>query len=191
MLHSKGRFRGRKQEFASRGNRYRSQAKYTGILVHHHKDHQRREHPYSTRRTLYAGQWRIPAYSKSETSCAVNLTICCWSRDQEQWNCKLFQNVRNVTKVVHEYYKEAKFKQVKTGRRLLFIDLFEGSHPPPFCIVRGQKISVSYRGQRCVWVIRKRWPRSSTPDFFKEETKNPSRNEGCRKVGFEPGTHDQ
>ena len=54
----------------------------------------------------------------------------------------------NVTKVVHGYYKEAKFKQVKTGRRLVFIELFEGSHPPPFCIVRGQKISVSYRGRR-------------------------------------------
>ena len=51
-------------------------------------------------------------------------------------------------KVVHEYYKEAKFSQVKTGRRLVFIELFEGCHPPPFCIVRGQKISVSYRGRR-------------------------------------------
>ena len=58
-----------------------------------------------------------------------------------------FRMYGNVTKVVHEYYKEANFKQVKIGRRLVFIELFEGSHPPPFCIVRGQKISVSYRGQ--------------------------------------------
>ena len=27
-----------------------------------------------------------------------------------------------------------------------------------------------------------------TLNFSKEETKNPSRNEGCEKVGFEPGT---
>ena len=59
-----------------------------------------------------------------------------------------FRMYGNVTKVVHEYYKEAKFTQVKTGRRFVFIELFEGCHPPPFCIVRGQKISVSYRGRR-------------------------------------------
>ena len=59
-----------------------------------------------------------------------------------------FRMYRNVSKVVHEYYKEAKFNQVKTGGRLVFIKLSEGCHPPPFCIVRGQKISVSYRG-RC------------------------------------------
>ena len=58
---------------------------------------------------------------------------------------------RNVTKVVHEYYKEAKFSQVKTARRLVFIELFEGCHPPPFCVVRGQKISVSYRGRRSLY----------------------------------------
>ena len=43
-----------------------------------------------------------------------------------------FRMYGNVTKVVHEYYKEAKFTQVKTGRRLVFIELFEGCHPPPF-----------------------------------------------------------
>ena len=59
-----------------------------------------------------------------------------------------FRMYGNVTKVVHEYYKEAKFSQVKTMRRLVFIELFEGCHPPSFCIVRGQKISVSYRGRR-------------------------------------------
>ena len=59
-----------------------------------------------------------------------------------------FRMYGNVTKVVHEYYKEAKFSLVKTGRRLVFIKLFEGCHHPPFCIVRGQKISLSYRG-RC------------------------------------------
>ena len=30
-----------------------------------------------------------------------------------------------------------------------------------------------------------------TWNFSKEETKNPSRNEGCEKLGFEPGTQDQ
>ena len=52
----------------------------------------------------------------------------------------------SVTKVVHKYDKEAKFKQVKTGGRLAFIELFEDSHPSPLCTVRGQKSSVSYRG---------------------------------------------
>ena len=60
------------------------------------------------------------------------------------------------------------------------------------------------RRRRRVWVIRKRWPLSSTPDFSKEErpdfkrpdfskeeTKDPSRNEGCEKFGFEPGPHIQ
>ena len=44
--------------------------------------------------------------------------------------------------------------------------------------------------RRCVWVIRKRWPQSSTPDleFFKRGNKKPSRNEGCEKVRFEPRT---
>ena len=50
-----------------------------------------------------------------------------------------FHMYGNVRKVVHEYYKEAKFSQVKTGRRLVFIELFEGCHPPSFCIVRGRK----------------------------------------------------
>ena len=40
--------------------------------------------------------------------------------------------------------------------------------------------------RRCVWVIRKRGPPSSTPDlefenFSKEEIKDPSRNDGVKK----------
>ena len=53
-----------------------------------------------------------------------------------------------VKNVAYEYYRDPEFGNVKTGRRLVFIDLYEGHGVPPFCIVRGQKISVSYRGCR-------------------------------------------
>ena len=53
-----------------------------------------------------------------------------------------------VKNVAYEYYRDAQFANVKTGRRLVFIDFYEECGAPPFCIVRGQKISVSYRGRR-------------------------------------------
>ena len=53
-----------------------------------------------------------------------------------------------VQKVAYEYYRDPNFANIKTGCTLVFIDLYEGHGVPPFCIVRGQKISVSYRGRR-------------------------------------------
>ena len=58
---------------------------------------------------------------------------------------KMYGEVKNVA---HEYYRDAQIATVKTGRRLVFIDFYEGCGAPPFCIVRRQKISVSYRGRR-------------------------------------------
>ena len=59
-----------------------------------------------------------------------------------------FKMYGDVKTVAYEYYREAQIATVKTGRRLVFIDFYEGCGAPPFCIVRGQKISVSYRGHR-------------------------------------------
>ena len=56
----------------------------------------------------------------------------------------------HVTRVTDELYKEEDFKHVKTGRRLVFIRLAEGSAPPPYCIINNQKMSVSYRGKENV-----------------------------------------
>ena len=58
---------------------------------------------------------------------------------------KMYGTVKNVA---YEYYRDPEFGNVKTGRQLAFIDLYKGHGVPPFCIVRGQKISVSYRGRR-------------------------------------------
>ena len=58
---------------------------------------------------------------------------------------KMYGTVKNVA---YEYYRDPEFGNIKTGRRFVFIDLYEGHGVPPFCIVRGQKISVSYRGRR-------------------------------------------
>ena len=49
-----------------------------------------------------------------------------------------------------EFYKEEEFKHVKTGRRLVFIRLAEGSTPPPYYIINNQKMTVSYRGKENV-----------------------------------------
>ena len=54
------------------------------------------------------------------------------------------------TRVTDEFYKDEDFKHVKTGRRLVFIRLAEGSTPPPYCFVNNQKMSVSYRGKENV-----------------------------------------
>ena len=62
--------------------------------------------------------------------------------------CDYFKMYGTVKNVAYEHYRDPEFGNVKTGRRLVFIDLYEGHGVPPFCIVRGQKISVSYRGRR-------------------------------------------
>ena len=41
-----------------------------------------------------------------------------------------FRMYRNVSKVVHEYYKEAKFNQVKTGRRLVLLSYLKDATLP-------------------------------------------------------------
>ena len=56
----------------------------------------------------------------------------------------------HVTRVTDEFYKDEDFKHVKTGRRLVFIRLAEGSTPPPYCIINNQKMSVSFRGKENV-----------------------------------------
>ena len=58
-----------------------------------------------------------------------------------------FNMYGTVKNVADEYYRDPEFGNVKTGHRLVFIDLYDGHGVPPFCIVRGQKISVSYRGR--------------------------------------------
>ena len=62
-----------------------------------------------------------------------------------------FRMYGTVKNVAYEYYRDPEFGKVKTGHRLVFIDLYDGHGVPPFCIVRGQKISVSYRGRRPIW----------------------------------------
>ena len=53
----------------------------------------------------------------------------------------MYGDVKNVT---YGYYRDAKFEKVKTEQQLVFINLFQGCGVPPFCKVRGQKISVGY-----------------------------------------------
>ena len=70
--------------------------------------------------------------------------------DPENSNIEIFDYFSQhgyVSKVTHEFCKENGFTHAKTGRRLVFIRLAEGSSPPPFCIVRNQKMSVSCRGK--------------------------------------------
>ena len=49
-----------------------------------------------------------------------------------------------IKTVGYEYYRNAQFANVKTGRWLVFIDFCEECGAPAYCIVRGQKISISY-----------------------------------------------
>ena len=63
---------------------------------------------------------------------------------------KYFRMYGDVKKVRYEYHRDAKFSNVKTGRRLVFIELFPGCGAPPFCVVKGQKMTVSYRGRRAL-----------------------------------------
>ena len=50
-----------------------------------------------------------------------------------------FKMYGDVKTVAYEYYREAQIATVKTGRRLVFIDFYEGCAAPPFCIVRGKR----------------------------------------------------
>ena len=73
--------------------------------------------------------------------------------DPEISNDEIFDYFRlygHVTRVTDEYYKEEEYKHVKTGRRLVFIRLAEGSTPPPYCVINNQKILVSFRGKENV-----------------------------------------
>ena len=70
--------------------------------------------------------------------------------DPEISNTEIFDYFNmygTVSRVTHELYKEKGFTHVRTGRRLVFIKLAEGSAPPPYCIIRNQKMSVSFRGK--------------------------------------------
>ena len=59
--------------------------------------------------------------------------------DPEISNIEIFEYFSQygyVSMLTHEFYEENGFTHVKTGRRLVFIRLAEGSSPPPFCIIR-------------------------------------------------------
>ena len=73
--------------------------------------------------------------------------------DPEISNNEIFYYFRlygHVTRVTDEFYKDEEFKHVKTGRRLVFIHLAEGSTPPPYCVINNQKMAVSFRGKKNV-----------------------------------------
>ena len=61
-----------------------------------------------------------------------------------------FSYYGKVTRVTDEYYKDEGFQHVKTGRRLVFLHLEDGMTPPPYCIIKNQKVIVSYRGKNKV-----------------------------------------
>ena len=58
-----------------------------------------------------------------------------------------FKMYGTVSRVIHELYEGKGFTHMRTGRRLVFIKLAEGSTPPPYCIIQNQKMSVSFRGK--------------------------------------------
>ena len=66
--------------------------------------------------------------------------------DPDIWNSEIrdyFRMYGTVQKVACKYYRDLNFANIKTGRRLVFIDLYKRTWcTPSFCIVRGQKISV-------------------------------------------------
>ena len=64
--------------------------------------------------------------------------------------CTYLSTLGYVTRVTDEYYKEEEYEHVKTGRRLVFIRLADGAAPPPYCIIKGQKMAISYRGKNKV-----------------------------------------
>ena len=73
--------------------------------------------------------------------------------DPEISNDEIFDYFRlygHVTRVTDEFYKDEEFKHVKTGRRLVFIRLAEGSTPLPYCVINNQKMAVSFRGKKNV-----------------------------------------
>ena len=70
--------------------------------------------------------------------------------DPEILNTEIFDyfyNYRHVTRVTDEYYKDEEFKHVKTSRRLVFLHLADRASPPPYCIIKNQKMIVSYKGK--------------------------------------------
>ena len=70
--------------------------------------------------------------------------------DPEISNVEIFEyfsNYGKVTRVTDEYYKDKGFEHVKTGRRLVFLRLEDGMRSPPYCIIKNQKMIVSYRGK--------------------------------------------
>ena len=73
--------------------------------------------------------------------------------DPEISNDEIFDYFRlygDITRVTDEFYKDEEYKHVKTGRRLVFIRLAEGSRPPPYCVINNQKMAVSFRGKENV-----------------------------------------
>ena len=52
-----------------------------------------------------------------------------------------------VNRVVDEFYKDEGYTHVNTGRRLVFIRLADGASPPPYCIIKNQKMTVNFRGK--------------------------------------------
>ena len=71
--------------------------------------------------------------------------------DPEIRNADIMNHFRmygDVKKVTHKYHWDVKFRDVKTGRRLVFIELFPGCGAPPFCVIKKQKMTVSYRARR-------------------------------------------
>ena len=59
----------------------------------------------------------------------------------------LYGNLRGVA---YEYYKEVGCEHIRTGRRLVFIELQEGFRPPPYCIIKGRKFLVCYENRQQV-----------------------------------------
>ena len=73
--------------------------------------------------------------------------------DPEVRNADLMNYFRmygNVQKVIHQYHRDAKISNVKTGRQLVFIELYPGCGVLPFCVVKGQKMTVSYRKRQAL-----------------------------------------
>lgn len=56
-----------------------------------------------------------------------------------------FQVYGMVRGVSNDYYKEEGMKHIKTGRRLVFLEVEEGYRPPPFAIIKNRKIMVCYK----------------------------------------------
>ena len=69
------------------------------------------------------------------------------TNEEIQGYFSLYGNLRGVA---YEYYKEVGCEHIKTGRRLVFIELQEGFRPPPYCIIKGRKFLVCYKNRQQV-----------------------------------------